>query len=61
MQIVVLMVAPQWVLHPAAPATGSLVDELLPVTKEREAGELRLALATWTAVGVNPDRVPRRS
>jgi hypothetical protein len=48
------------VLHPAAPATGSLVDELLIGHAEREAGELRLALATWTAVGVDPDRDPPR-
>jgi hypothetical protein len=42
------------VLHPATPATGSLVDELLTGHAEREADELCLALATWTAVGVDP-------
>jgi hypothetical protein len=35
-------------------ATDSLVDEPLTGHAEREAFELRLALAVWRAVGVDP-------
>ena len=40
-------------------ATDRLVDEPLTGHAEREASELRLARAVWTAVGVDPDRDPQ--
>ena len=42
-------------------ATDSLVNELLNGHAEREAGELRLALAVWTRWAWAPTGIPRRS
>jgi hypothetical protein len=67
----VLVVGPAALLHPGVPQpAGSLVYELLTGHPEREAGELVFVADltgelrawpqdTWTAVGVDPERVAR--
>jgi hypothetical protein len=67
----VLVVGPAALLHPGVPQpAGSLVYELLTGHPEREAGELVFVVDltgelrawpqdTWTAVGVDPERVAR--
>jgi hypothetical protein len=67
----VLVVGPAALLHPRVPQPeGSLVYELLTGHPEREAGELVFVADltgelrawpqdTWTAVGVDPERVAR--